>query len=680
MNSQPPSPLTSASPLNGRGGSSLLTVGLTTTIVASAVLHAVMILHATPLQSANDRSRWCTVRALCETGRYEIDEVRRRPGWDTIDLIRRDGHFYSTKPPLQATWVAGVVSGLQRVTGWTFDRNLTEIHAATLLIINGLPFVIGLIAFAVWLQARDIPPQAALLGMTVAAWGTLLSPFLTTLNNHTPAAWGVLIATLCWQSPARKSFWAEGLRFCLWGFSASWAAAHDLPAAAFAAVMGLLALRQNWRWTCAAFAPAALIPLVALLGCNIAALGTWRPAYSGYGTETYLFIERGVPSYWLQPQGIDRNLDTPLVYLWNCLLGHHGWFSLTPMWLLVAWKSWLVAAQGTAERRIFLHLLWGLSLIVLGFYWSRTENYNYGGVSCGLRWAIFLIPLWIVGLVYVFTERPCPRWQLAGVSLLLGISMYSAWSPMSKAWQHPWLYQLEEQWGLIPKKEAPPSFDHPLYSWFDHLPTSAGEQPVWVEFSRADVEQQTERLRLTYVGDVEVSGRQMADVRWTKSHHGTDQEERRWLIDREHFAAGRPSAECLRWINAEITAEQQQADLTRYRGLPLLKAYHPGYERYLHLPLRDDAFACQRAAAQCDVTDPQTQNVHRHRSDIWLSREIPFGTARMEWTVSEPATGEVLHREVWEATRCEPTVASTSPITREMFANPEPIFRQVAPR
>lgn len=649
-------------------------------IVLAAILHGVMILHATPLQSANDRSRWCTVRALCESGRYEIDDVRQQPGWDTIDLIRREGHFYSTKPPLQATWVASVVGSIQRVTGWTFSRHLQEIHATTLLMINGLPFIVGLMALGMWLRTQIVDHLTEVFVMIVAAFGTLVSPFLTSLNNHTPAAWGVLIATLCWQSPRMKSPWLEGLRFTIWGFTASWAAAHDLPAAAFAAAMGLFALRQDWRWTWLAFAPAALIPIAAFLGCNIAALGTWRPAYAGYGSDSYLFIERGVPSYWLQPQGVDRNLDSPAVYLWNCVLGHHGWFSLTPVWLLVAWRSWSAAGSVQVDRRWLIRSTWVLSGIVLGFYLTRTENYNYGGVSCGLRWAMFLIPLWVICLPDILISRPWTCGRMAFAALMLGISLYSAWSPMSKAWQQPWLYQLEERWGWIPGKDSPPPFDHALYSWFDDLPSPRSTNPVWVEFARTGFGAHTERLRLAYQGDVSIAGRPHADLRVTMTHNANVTDERRWLIDRENFTLGKPSAECLHWIGTDITPAEQQSDLTLYRGLPRLKAYHPGYERYLHVPLRDDAFACQRAAAQCDVTDSNSQRVYRHRSDIWLSREIPFGTARMEWAITDPASGEILHRQVWEVAQCEPPVAPSSPITREMFNKPEPIFRQVAPR
>src|SRR6185295_17652262 len=37
-----------------------------------------------PFLSANDRSRWMTIRSLVENGRYEIDSIVQPPLWDTI--------------------------------------------------------------------------------------------------------------------------------------------------------------------------------------------------------------------------------------------------------------------------------------------------------------------------------------------------------------------------------------------------------------------------------------------------------------------------------------------------------------------------------------------------------------------------------------------------------------------
>ncbi|MCA9266718.1 MAG: hypothetical protein KDA60_22825, partial [Planctomycetales bacterium] len=51
----------------------------------------------TPFLSANDRSRWCTVRSLVEHGTYAIDGITQERGWHTIDKVQhvgRDGHIH----------------------------------------------------------------------------------------------------------------------------------------------------------------------------------------------------------------------------------------------------------------------------------------------------------------------------------------------------------------------------------------------------------------------------------------------------------------------------------------------------------------------------------------------------------------------------------------------------------
>src|SRR4029078_12476619 len=64
-----------------------------------------------PFLSANDRSRWDTIRALVEHGTYAIDDVIAEPNWDTIDMVKHqdaagEWHLYSSKPPLLATLYA----------------------------------------------------------------------------------------------------------------------------------------------------------------------------------------------------------------------------------------------------------------------------------------------------------------------------------------------------------------------------------------------------------------------------------------------------------------------------------------------------------------------------------------------------------------------------------------------
>ncbi len=94
-----------------------------------------------PFLSANDRSRWATVRALVEHGTYAIDDIVSQPNWDTIDMVKhrgRDGqpHLYSSKPALFPTLMAGEYWVIHKLTGWTLGTHPYEIGRFMLLTIN----------------------------------------------------------------------------------------------------------------------------------------------------------------------------------------------------------------------------------------------------------------------------------------------------------------------------------------------------------------------------------------------------------------------------------------------------------------------------------------------------------------------------------------------------------------
>ena len=211
-----------------------------------------------------------------------------------------------------------------------------------------LPFVIYL-----WLLARlaerfGVTDWGRVFVMTAACFATLVTPFLITLNNHTLATCSVVVAVYAamrlFSSPEGAWRW-----FVVAGFFAGFTAVNELPAAAFAAGLGLLLLlRFPWR-TLLAFVPAALVPVAALLALNYAELGELKLAYSKFGTEWYEYEG----SHWKNlpdqsKRGIDwaKNKENKGAYAFHLLLGHHGWFSLTPIYLLA------LAGMGLGMRRL----------------------------------------------------------------------------------------------------------------------------------------------------------------------------------------------------------------------------------------------------------------------------------------------------------------------------------------
>ena len=108
---------------------------------------------------------------------------------------------------------------------------------------------------------------------------------------------------------------------------------------------------------------------------------------------------RRAQSYWLDRQGIDRGEPTKLLYAVHVLVGHHGIFSLTPVWLLSMWgRRHVAASRATQSRRDLAAMVAALTLVCLVFYIGLRpqEDRNYGGMTSGFRWMFWFAPLWLV--------------------------------------------------------------------------------------------------------------------------------------------------------------------------------------------------------------------------------------------------------------------------------------------
>ena len=428
-------------------------------LLAVAVCVAVQVAYvarSVPLQSANDRSRWATIRALVEDDTYVIDRLqtdRTDRSWSTIDVVRheRDGetHFYSTKPPLMPTLVAGLVGGIERTIGLSLAADTTQATRLVLLLVNAVPM-----AVALWLIGRlalhfvdgAFGPAVVVLA---AGIGTMHLPFVASLNNHTIALWATAIALAAsHRFHVSDDANTQRLAAATAGLFAMWACCNELPAALFGLTLFGWFLRENWKRTLLWFAPAALVPLAGFFWTNYEATGGWKPFYMYYGTEKYEYVYEGRPSYWMDPQGIDANRDDSLTYAMHCLVGHHGLFSLTPVLLVAVAGAFLWRRHPSRWLRFWAVAAGLLTAAVFAFFMTRTENYNYGGVSVALRWMLWLTPLWAI-LMMAALKAATSRWLRAIVSLLLAVSIASAMECGANPWQHNWLFLAMEQAGWI---------------------------------------------------------------------------------------------------------------------------------------------------------------------------------------------------------------------------------------
>ncbi len=444
-----------------------------------------------PFLSSNDRSRWCTVRALVEPDLwvydevnldgtpqkrwvpYAIDKVIQQPGWDTIDMIKHDaqgrgslgpyeGHLYSSKPPLLSTILAGPYWLMYHGLGWKMQDHPYLVGRTLLLLVNVIPLGVYF-----WLLGRSADRFGAhtwtkLFVLVAGVFGTFLTTFAVVLTNHLLGAISAMIALA-----AAVPIWCDGSRrpglFVLAGLFGAFTVANELPALAF---FGLLTLGLLWEApgrTLLYYIPPALLVAAAMLGTNWLAHGTVTPPYARRHAETpeenwydYEYvIQRGDKtivreSYWRNPQGIDRGEPSRAKYAFHALIGHHGVFSLTPIWLLtvVGLAGGLVRPVQKGFRGL-AGMIALTSIVCLIFYLGIVKELNYGGQACGFRWMFWFAPLWLVGMIPAVDWLAERRWGRGLALVLLAVSVASAAYPTWNPWTQPWLYQWMEHLGWL---------------------------------------------------------------------------------------------------------------------------------------------------------------------------------------------------------------------------------------
>ncbi len=408
-----------------------------------------------PFLSANDRSRWMTIRALVENGTYEIDAIVGQPTWDTIDMVEhlgRDGqlHLYSSKPPLLATLLAGEYWVIHHLTGWTLGEQPYEVGRLMLFTVNILPLVLMYFLLAKLVERFGTTDWGRVFVMAVATLGTLLTTFAVVLNNHLVAAVSAAVALYAFvriYCDGERQWWY----FALAGFAASFTAADELPALSLLATMGLLLLVRAPRGTLLAFTPAALIVVAAFFATNYLAHDSLLPPYmhrsatdsnDNWYSYTYNVNGQQRESYWLHRQGIDRGEPSRLVYALHVLVGHHGIFSLTPVWLLSLWGGLLWLKSDDDDRRHLAALIGLVTLVCLTFYigFRPQEDRNYGGMTSGFRWMFWFTPLWIVAMIPAADRLSRSTIGVAFAAVLLTLSALSVSYPTWNPWTHPWIY------------------------------------------------------------------------------------------------------------------------------------------------------------------------------------------------------------------------------------------------
>ncbi|QDU81440.1 hypothetical protein Pla110_31810 [Polystyrenella longa] len=633
-------------------------------IALSLAVVLVGLFKAKTLASGNDRSRWCTVWSLVEQKTYQIDDIMRQPGWDTIDKVKHEGHFYSTKPALFPTLVAGIYRMVKVTTGLDLLSQTETTTRVILFIVNVLPFVFSLLIWCLLLERYAARFYTRLFLLTVAGMGTLLTPFYVTLNNHTIAAFSLLISLYALlrilDAPPEQA--NRPRLYFLAGFFAAFTCTNELPAALYGLISFFILVRHDWQRTAKYYVPAAIIPLSAFFLSTYLSTGGLKPFYMYYGTEKYLFVDNGIPSYWFHPGGIDKSTDSPLQYLWHCTIGHHGIFSLTPVFLLIPYGWYLARQQQSEMTQGMRYIMWsglGLTIFLFCFYLSRTENYNYGGMTAGLRWTFWLIPFWIMGMIPACDRyfKQASFWLV--VSPLLVVSVFSALYPLHNPWQHPWLFQWMTQAQVIDYSDPVPQVNFERQIWIQTLPKEGKTE--WAEFSRESLHGEPQSTKLTAKGEA-------TSVELTIERNDLA-EPIIVEVDRKKFEQGAAAREMLQFAE-NVDPSNRKWLIDWLSGGPKATYFRVRDNRYLHTSLRPEAFRCLRATASLALKASPEKPSRRYYCMAWWTTDVPFGIVRFRQTVSD-GRGVLLTQHVWQMVECSDVRAFVNPFASELEDNSE---------
>ena len=192
------------------------------------------------------------------------------------------------------------------------------------------------------------------------------------------------------------------------------------------------------------------------MAAQYAVFGEFKLAYEAFGTEEYLYEG----SLWKTPLDLDAFNEHPepyATYFFHMTLGHHGFFSLTPIFLLSALGAvrllgaggWFpLPRRGGSVMAVLAWLTIVLTVILLAFYTWNPKARNYGGSTQGLRWLFWLIPFWLLLLPKGVEWGQARPWFRGVAFLALGISVMSVGYAIRNPWTHPWILDALEHLNL----------------------------------------------------------------------------------------------------------------------------------------------------------------------------------------------------------------------------------------
>jgi hypothetical protein len=437
----------------GRAGLRYGSDSVATWVVVAAAAAVAIVSARSYAGGWNDGSRLAAVESLVDYHTLAIDrsifvQVPPRtqrsapapygPGllpFGTLDKVLIHGHFYSSKAPVPALWMAGVYQVLQWSAGLTARERPDRFCYWMTLMSSGLAYVIAV--WCLWQLGRPLRlPPGLRLGLT-ASFGlsTVALPYARQVNNHilllaVAAALYLGLVHLSGDAHAGRITWPRLLGL---GTLAGLGYTIDLGAGSvlLACALGLVTYRCRGSRRVAAFALGALPWLALHHALNYAIGGTLRPA-------------NVVPAYLLWPgspftaqnmTGVlaHRTIGHFLLYAAALMAGKRGFLGHNlPLFLAVPGFVILLRRR-TAEwpEILFAGCWFGGTWLVCALF-----SNNYSGVSASIRWFVpLLVPGYYI-LALLLREHPRYWWDFPVLSAWGAVVAGLMW------WKGPWLERM----------------------------------------------------------------------------------------------------------------------------------------------------------------------------------------------------------------------------------------------
>ena len=428
-------------------------MSITTMLLASLGIATVDVPNgAASFLNSHERALWSATSILADGADATADE-----SWKS-----RASEPLSVKSPVPPSPLLGVVAAYYQLAKKPFALSLngeSVITTRILLLVVNLPLLAIFLLFTISCIDRVGCTRWTRFAVASATcFATMLLPLTSTLNYQLPAATATAVTLWLYLYAGDKLSLNDHLPPKLWitaGLAATLAA------------------------SCQFFAWIILLPWLVLFGrldpqeTNRFLIGTGMGLAVAIGTWLVLLQQTNTAQSIAQTQATSVNLpadaepafkqlalgnitadsiahdshannrSNPFANAFHALGGHHGLFSLTPVWLLLPVA---LAMSLRLEPRDFQELALVVAVITTagvllqtGYLLFTADNSQPNLYASGLIW---MTPLWLVIMIPFIEQFEDSRRFRSFAMLLIGISILSALSAFPSISTQPWPYHL----------------------------------------------------------------------------------------------------------------------------------------------------------------------------------------------------------------------------------------------